>query len=214
MPVYDDALSRHIAATFAAEDAALRAAREDAEKGGLPPISIKPEEGRFLHLLARACGARNAVEIGTLGGYSAIWIARGLAPGGRLVTLEASPAHAAVARRTLERAGLGAVVEVVEGDAHATLPAVARRGPFDFCFIDAEKTGYDAYLDWALANVRAGGAIAAHNAFRGGDLLDERARDADTEAVRAVIARFAREPRLCATIFPAGDGTLAGIVVA
>ncbi len=214
MTAYDDALSGYIAATFAVEDDALHGAREAAVRAGLPAISIKPEEGRFLELIARACGARRAVEIGTLGGYSGIWIARGLALGGRLITLDASAAHAAVAREAFARAGLADRVEVIVGDAHRTLDEIAPRGPFDFCFIDAEKTGYGAYLDWALANVRVGGAIAAHNAFRGGDLLDERVRDADTEAVRAVAARFASEPRLCATIFPAGDGTLVGIVVA
>jgi caffeoyl-CoA O-methyltransferase len=174
---------------------------------------VKPEEGRFLEFAARACGARLAVEIGTLGGYSGIWIARGLAPGGRLITLEASEAHAAVARGAFERAGVADRVEVVVGDAHATLRSITPRGPFDLCFIDAEKTGYPDYLEWALANVRTGGVIAAHNAFKGGALLDPSARDADTDAVRAVNERFARHPRLVATIFPAGDGTVVGVVV-
>jgi caffeoyl-CoA O-methyltransferase len=212
MVTYDDALSRHIAERFAREDDALRAAREDAERSGLAPISIKAEEGRFLQLAALCCGARAAVEIGTLGGYSGIWIARGLAPDGRLVTLEANAAHAEVARRSFARAGLAERIDILVGDAHAALPPLASRGPFDFCFIDAEKTGYDAYLDWALANVRPGGVIAAHNAFRSGDLLDESVRTADTVAMRAVNERFAREPRLVSTIFPAGDGTVFGVV--
>lgn len=240
MSVYNDEFARYTAALFAAEDDALRAAREESARAGLPAISIQPEEGRFLGLLARAVGARRAVEIGTLGGYSAIWIARGLAPGGRLITIDASSKHAAVARASLARAGfatgasagasaasasrggseaaataavtLGVTVDVREGNAHQLLPKLAADGPFDFCFIDAEKTGYDAYLTWALANVRAGGAIAAHNAFRGGDLLHAAKNDADTAAIRAVSERFAREPRLAATIFPAGDGTLFGIV--
>jgi len=227
MSVYNDEFARYTAALFAAEDDALRAAREESARAGLPAISIQPEEGRFLGLLARAVGARRAVEIGTLGGYSAIWIARGLAPGGRLITIDASSKHAAVARANLARAGLApggsaardsasgvafVSVEVREGNAHQLLPKIAAEGPFDFCFIDAEKPGYDAYLTWALANVRAGGAIAAHNAFRGGDLLDASKTDADTAAIRAVNERFAREPRLDATIFPAGDGTLFGIV--
>ena len=173
---------------------------------------MKPEEGRFLELLARACGARLAVEIGTLGGYSGIWIARGLAPGGRLLTLEASEHHAGVARRAFERAEVADRVEILVGDAHQSLPRIAPRGPFDFCFIDAEKTGYPAYVDWALAHVRPGGVIAAHNAFRGGALLDPSVRDSDTDAVRATNERFARDPRLVATIFPAGDGTVIGIV--
>jgi len=214
MALYNDELAAYIRDRFAAEDAALRAAREESERAGLPAISINPEEGRFLELLARAVGARRAVEIGTLGGYSAIWIARGLASGGRLITIEANPKHAEVARANLVRAGLDAArVEVRVGDAHEALRAAARDGPFDFCFIDAEKTGYSAYLDWALANVRAGGAIAAHNAFCFGQLLDPAKDDADLAAIRAVNDRFAREPRLASSIFPAGDGTVFGIVL-
>ncbi|MFN0152529.1 MAG: O-methyltransferase [bacterium] len=211
MAVYNDEFARYTTALFAAEDDALRAAREESLRAGLPAISIQAEEGRFLGLLARAVGARRAVEIGTLGGYSAIWIARGLAPGGRLITIDASSKHASVARANVARAGLDCV-EVREGNAHQLLPKLTAEGPFDFCFIDAEKVGYDAYLTWALANVRVGGAIAAHNAFRGGELLEAAKADADTVAMRAVNERFAREPRLAATIFPAGDGTLFGIV--
>jgi caffeoyl-CoA O-methyltransferase len=206
-------LSRHIAGLFAGEDGALRAAREEAPRRGLPEISVKPEEGRFLQLAARACGARLAVEIGTLGGYSGIWIARGLAPGGHLLTLEVNERHAAVARDAFERAGVADRVDVLLGDAHETLGRIAARGPFDFCFIDGEKTGYPAYLDWALAHVRVGGVIAAHNAFKQGALLDPAARDADVLAVRATNERFAKDPRLIATIFPAGDGTVIGVVV-
>ncbi len=226
MTVYNDEFARYTAALFAAEDDALRAARNESARAGLPAISIQAEEGRFLGLLARAVGARRAVEIGTLGGYSAIWIARGLAPGGRLITIDASSKHAAVARANVARAGFapsggaavassagaGVSIDIREGDAHQLLPKLTAEGPFDFCFIDAEKVGYDAYLTWALANVRAGGAIVAHNAFRGGDLLNAAKVDADTVAMRAVNERFAREPRLAATIFPAGDGTLFGIV--
>lgn len=191
----------------------MRAAREEAPRRGLPEISIKAEEGRFLQLAARACAARLAVEIGTLGGYSGIWIARGLVSGGRLLTLEANAHHAEVARDGFVRAGLADRVEVLLGDAHETLERIAPSGPFDFCFIDAEKTGYPAYLDWALAHVRPGGVIAAHNAFKGGALLDPAVRDADVEAVRATNERFARDPRLVATIFPAGDGTVIAVVV-
>jgi caffeoyl-CoA O-methyltransferase len=213
MTVYDDRFAAHIAERFAAEDDALARARAESEAAGLPLISIRAEEGRFLQLLARAVGARRAVEIGTLGGYSAIWIARGLASGGRLISLELSERHAEVARANVARAGLAETVEIRVGDAHASLAALSGAGPFDFCFIDANKTGYDAYLTWALANVRAGGAIAAHNAFRGGDVLDETKQDADTLAVRAILARFAREPRLASSVFPAGDGTVFGIVL-
>lgn len=213
MATYNDAFSQYITQLYAQEDAALRAAREDSPMHGLPAISIKPEEGRFLQFVVRAAGVKKAVEIGTLGGYSGIWIARGLAPGGKLITLERSDKHAAVAREHFQRAGVADRVEVRVGDAHQTLPKVAAEGPFDFCFMDADKSGYDVYLTWALANVRAGGLIAAHNAFRGGDVLNSPGRDADTDAVRAASERFAREPRLLSTIFPAGDGTVIGVVV-
>lgn len=212
MTTYNDTFSQYITDLFAAEDGALHTAREESPKRGLPAISIQPEEGRFLQFVVRASGVKKAVEIGTLGGYSGIWIARGLAPGGKLITLEQSEKHAAVAREHFLRAGVGDRVEVRVGDAHQTLPKVAAEGPFDFCFMDADKSGYDAYLTWALTNVRPGGLIAAHNAFRGGDVLNKRGRDADTDAVRAANERFAREPRLLSTIFPAGDGTVIGVV--
>jgi caffeoyl-CoA O-methyltransferase len=153
------------------------------------------------------------VEIGTLGGYSGTWLARGLRADGRLITLELEPHHAAVARDHFAVAGVGEKVEVRVGNAHHLLPTLADEGPFDFCFIDAEKTGYDAYFDWALANVRPGGVIAAHNAFRGGALLDENDNSHDADHMRRFNLRFAREPRLLSIVFPAGDGTLAGVVV-
>ena len=213
MPVYSDQISQYITALFAEEDAALRAAREDSPRRGLPAISIKPEEGRFLQFVVRAANVKTAVEIGTLGGYSGIWIARGLAPGGKLITLERSDKHAAAAREHFERAGVADRVEIRTGDAHHTLGKLAAEGPFDFCFIDADKTGYDSYLTWALAHVRPGGLVAAHNAFRNGAVVDRRDRDAETEAVRATNERFSREPRLLSTIFPGGDGTVIGVVV-
>jgi predicted O-methyltransferase YrrM len=180
----------------------------------MPPIAISAAQASFMQILLKATKARNVVEVGTLGGYSAIWTARGLAPDGRLITIEANPKHAEVARANLARAGFGAArVEVRVGDAHEVLSAVAREGPFDVCFIDAEKAGYGAYLDWALANVRAGGVIAAHNAFKGGDLLDPTKNDADVAAIRTVNDRFARDPRVASSIFPAGDGTVFGIVL-
>lgn len=209
---YDDAHARYFAELFAPHDAVLQYIYANIPRRGLPAITIQPEEGRFLQFLARACGARLAVEIGTLGGYSGTWLARGLLPGGRLITLEKEPHHAEVAREHFALAGLSERVEVRLGDAHELLPALAAEGPFDFCFIDAEKRGYDAYLDWALANVRPGGVIAAHNAFRQGAVIDPQNEEPDTLAIRAFIRRWAAEPRLLSTIYPAGDGTLIGIV--
>ncbi len=241
---YDDACARYITEHFARHDAALQHIYDNIPRRGLPAITIQPEEGRFLQFLVRTCGARLAVEIGALGGYSGTWavcrklcnsacrrgsesrayeithksanrrtwLARGLLPGGKLITLEKEPQYAAVAREHFALAGLSDRVEVRLGDAHALLPALAAEGPFDFCFIDAEKHGYEAYLTWALANVRPGGVIAAHNAFRHGAVLDPLNTEADTLAMRAFTRRWAAEPRLLGTIYPAGDGTLVGIV--
>jgi predicted O-methyltransferase YrrM len=213
MPIYNDQLSDYITQNFAQPDAALQQILVNIPARGLPTIAIKPEEGRFLQFLVRANGSRRALEIGTLGGYSGSWIARGLPADGKLITLELEPHHAEVAREHFALSGVAGRVEVRVGNAHDLLPGLAAEGPFDFCFIDAEKTGYDAYLDWALANVRPGGIIAAHNAFRGGALLDQSANAPDVDFMRHFNLRFAAEPRLLSIIFPAGDGTLAGVVL-
>jgi len=212
--IYDDVHSRYITDLFAVEDEALRGVAARAAQAGLPGISIKPEEGRFLQVLVRACGARKALEIGTLGGYSGTWIARGLAPGGRLITLEKEAHHAEVARQTFAQAGVADRVEVRLGDAHVLLETLAGEGPFDFVFIDAEKPGYASYLDWALENLCPGGVVAAHNAFRKGSVAGDAPPDDYTALMRAFNRRFASEPRLLTTIFPAGDGTLVGVKLA
>lgn len=213
MTTYNLALAQYITDYFAVEDAALRQIYTDIPKRGLPAITIRAEEGKFLQFLTRACGARKAVEIGTLGGYSGTWIARGLMPGGKLITLEVEPRHAEVAREHFVLAGVAEHVEVRVGNAHETLPRLASEGPFDFCFIDAEKKGYNAYLDWALTHVRAGGIVCAHNAFWHGNILNPDNHESDTEIMRAFNRRWAAEPRLLSTIFPAGDGMLIGVVV-
>jgi caffeoyl-CoA O-methyltransferase len=212
MTIYNAAHAHYITTHFAQPDAVLQHVYDAIPKRGLPAITIKPEEGRFLQFLARANGARRAVEIGTLGGYSGIWLARGLPAAGKLITLEMEARHADVAREHFALAGLSERVEVRLGNAHHLLPALSAEGPFDVCFIDAEKTGYGAYLDWALTNVRPGGVIAAHNAFRNGALIDEHNTDPDNVYMRAFNQRFATEPRLLSTIYPAGDGMLIGIV--
>src|SRR3954447_4644298 len=139
---------------LAPDDDALAGARRASDEAGLPSIAVSPTQGKLLTVLARAIGARRILEIGTLGGYSTIWLARGLAPGGRLVTLEYSPKHADVARSNLARAGLGDVVEVRVGRALDTLPALAAEEPFDLVFVDADKAPYAEYLDWALRLTR------------------------------------------------------------
>ena len=183
---------------------------------GLPPINIGPMEGRLLEFLVRSCGAKKAVEIGTLGGYSAMWIARALPPHGRLYTLEAEPKHAAVAEASLAEAGLSRIVSVMVGDAAESLKKLEKLGPFDFCFIDADKTGYPKYLRWAAKNLRSGGIVAADNAFLFGKvhLKPEDAGD-DAAAVRAMrdfLHHLADESEFvsCAMI-PTGEGLAVGI---
>lgn len=213
MTNYNDTLSQYITDLFAKQDDAQRRALEDSPKHGLPAISVKPEEGKFLQVLVSSCNAVKAVEIGTLGGYSGIWIARGLAPGGKLITLEREQKHADVARAHFAAAGVADRVEIRIGDAHESLKSLTAESPFDFVFIDAEKSGYPFYFDWALANVRVGGVIAAHNAFRNGSVAGVGAPDEDTEAMRAFNRRVANEPRVLSTIYPAGDGTVVAVKV-
>jgi caffeoyl-CoA O-methyltransferase len=175
-----------------------------ATRAGLPAIQVSPLDGTFLRWLVRLVGASRAVEIGTLAGYSAAWIAGGLAEGGKLFTVEVSAKHADVARQNLESAGLGERVEVMQGEGAAMLPRLAQLGPFDFVFIDADKPGYLTYLEWAANNLRSGGLLAAHNAFRGGGTLNP-----ETEADHALDAfnrTLSADIRLDAFILPLGDG--------
>ena len=213
MTIYNDQISQYISSLFAVEDEALRKAREDSPKRGLPSISIKPEEGRFLQFLVRACGAKIAVEIGTLGGYSGTWIGRGLLPGGKLYTLDKDSKHAAVAQEHFAAAGLEGTVEILIGDAHHSLLEIKKLGPFDFVFIDADKHGYPAYFDWAIENVRPGGIIAAHNVFRKGTVVCKGQDDEHSELMREFNQQVADEKRLVSTIYPAGDGTLISVKI-
>jgi len=213
MTIYNDQISQYISSLFADEDEALRMAREDSPKRGLPSISIKPEEGRFLQFLVRACGAKIAVEIGTLGGYSGTWIGRGLLPGGKLYTLDKDSKHAAVAQEHFAAAGLEGTVEILIGDAHHSLLEIKKLGPFDFVFIDADKHGYPAYFDWAIENVRPGGIIAAHNVFRKGSVVGKGQDDEHSELMREFNQQVANEERLVSTIYPAGDGTLISVKI-
>ena len=214
MTIYNDTISQYITDLFASQDEALRQVLEDSPKKGLPAISIKPEEGRFLQLLVRASGGRQALEIGTLGGYSGIWIARGLAPGGKLITLEKEPKHADVAREHLKAAGVADQVEIRIGNAHDSLAELNHHPPFDFVFIDADKTGYGAYFDWALEHVRVGGLIVAHNAFRNGEVVNADTTQADTISIQSFNKRVADESRVISTIFPGGDGALVAVKIA
>jgi predicted O-methyltransferase YrrM len=210
---YNDQLSQYINDLFARQDDILNQIRENIPIQGLPAISIQPEEGLFLQFLVKAIGAKKVIEIGTLGGYSGVWLARGLSPGGKLITLEKEPQHAAVAREHFHSAGLQDIVEVRVGVAVNILMQLTIDGPFDFVFIDADKSGYPVYLDWAIENLRIGGIVAAHNAFRSGSIIDPTNLDETTEEIRKFNQRVASEPRLLSTIFPAGDGTVIGVKI-
>jgi len=182
-------------------DAALAATLEASDAAGLPKINVADNQGKFLMLLAKVRGARNILEIGTLGGYSTIWLARALPANGRLITLEAVPTHARVARENVERAGLGNLVEVRLGRALETLPQLATegRGPFDFVFIDANKSDYPDYFKWSLKLARPGTVIVADNVVRHGAVLDKKTRDADVNGIQRFLELVSSEPRVNAT---------------
>jgi predicted O-methyltransferase YrrM len=191
----------YLAAQLVPSDDALEAALAASAAAGLPAHHVSPAQGRLLHLLARLCGARAILEIGTLGGYSAIWLARALPPGGRLVTLEASPERAEVARANLTRAGVADRVELRVGPALESLPALAAQapGPFDLVFIDADKPSTPDYVDWALALARPGSLLVLDNVVRDGAVADPASPDPSVQGVRRAIERLGAEPGVVAT---------------
>ena len=206
---------------FVGDDAALDAALAASEKAGLPAIAVSPTHGKLLHLLAKLQGAKRILEIGTLGGYSTIWLARALPAGGKLITLEYVAKHAEVARANIKRAGLADKVEVRVGPALATLPLVASEagGPFDVVFIDADKPNNPAYLEWALKLTRKGSLIIGDNVVREGRVVDAKSKDASIQGVRRFNELLAAEPRVTATaIQTVGvkgyDGLAIGLVTA
>jgi len=191
-----EAVDEYLAGALVGEDAALDAALRASEEAGLPAIAVSPLQGRLLNLLARVQGARAILEIGTLGGYSTIWLARALPADGRLVSLEAEPHYAEVARANVARAGLGGLVEIRVGPALETLPEV--EGPFDLVFIDADKRTTPAYFEAALERSRPGGLIVGDNVVRGGALLA--GEDPSSEGMRRFVDLLAAEPRVEATV--------------
>jgi predicted O-methyltransferase YrrM len=195
------AVDRYICEKLVPGDAALEAALLASSAAGLPEIHVSPNQGKLLQLLAQSHGAQSILEIGTLGGYSTIWLARALPAGGRLVTLEYDPGHAAVARANLARAGLGAVTELRVGRAQDTLPLLASEGagPFDLVFIDADKPAYPEYFAWALKLTRKGSLIIADNVVRNGVVADPATADPAVLGVRRMYELASREPRVSAT---------------
>jgi predicted O-methyltransferase YrrM len=183
---------------FSLNDPVLQAALDASRAGGLPEISVSPAQGRLLQVLAKGAGARMILEIGTLGGYSAICRARALPPGGRLITLEVDPSHAAVARANIARAGFSDVASVIVGPALETLSTLT--GPFDVIFIDADKPSYPEYLSWAVRLARQGTIIIADNVVRDGAITDANSDDPRVQGMRRFLRMLAGEPRVTATV--------------
>lgn len=215
-----DAVDAFVEETLVPDDEALRGALDAAVAAGLPQIQVSPPQGKLLQMLARLQGARTVLEFGTLGGYSTILLARALPEGGRLITLEANAEYAEVARGSIERAGLGEVVDLRVGPALETLPAleVEGAGPFDLTFIDADKVNTPSYFAWALERSRPGSLIVADNVVRGGTLAESASADPATQAQRQLHATLANEPRVTATTIQTvgskgHDGFTVGLVL-
>jgi len=196
------AVDSYIADLFLVPDPALEAALASSAAAGLPAISVSPTQGKLLHMLARVQGARRILEIGTLGGYSTIWLARALPADGRLISLEVDPKHAEVAQTNLDRAGLSSAVEIRLGPALDTLPKLVSegRGPFDLIFIDADKPGYADYLKWSLKLARQGTLIIADNVVRKGAVADSGSKDENVQGIRKFNEALAAEKRVTTTV--------------
>jgi len=207
-------IDRYIEERFAPQDEALEAAVRESRRAGLPEIQVSPNEAKLLQLLAEMVGAGRILEVGTLGGYSAIHFGRALPEDGTLVSLEIDERHAEVARENVERAGLSDKVEIRVGDARELLARIAENdeGPFDVVFIDADKGGYPEYLEWALKLTRPGSLILGDNTVRGGSILDP--QDDSAEATNEFNERIAGDPRLSAIVLPILRERIDGLTIA
>lgn len=194
----DDYLTR----LFVPSDSVLNAALQTSNEAGLPPINVSPTQGKLLYILAQVCQARSILEIGTLGGYSTIWLARALPKDGRLVTLESNSKHAEVAQANIERADLSDIVEVRVGEALTTLPQLSAENIalFDLVFIDADKQNAPAYFEWSLKLTWRGGLIITDNVIRNGAVIDTASDDINVQGVRQLNALVAAEPRVLGTV--------------
>jgi predicted O-methyltransferase YrrM len=209
------AVDRYIDDVLVAPDEALSAALAASARAGLPPIAVSPSQGKLLHLMARAQSARRILEIGTLGGYSTIWLARALPEDGKLITLEADSKHAEIAGANIARAGLDRRVDLKLGEALKTLPLLAAEAPFDFTFIDADKPNNANYFSWALKLSRRGSLIVVDNVVRDGEIVKASSRDPSVRGVRRLFDLIAAEPRVSATaIQTVGSKGYDGLVVA
>jgi len=196
------AVDSYITGLFLPPDPALEAALASSAAAGLPTINVSPTQGKLLHVLARAQGARRILEIGTLGGYSTIWLARALPADGRLISLEIDPKHAEVAHDNVVHAGLSSIVEIRLGPALDTLPKLVSegRGPFDLIFIDADKPGYADYLKWSVKLARMGTLIIADNVVRKGAVADAGSKDENVQGIRKFNEALATEKRVTTTV--------------
>jgi len=194
-------VDRYIGSALIPEDPVLEAALQASNDAGLPAIAVAPPQGKLLHLIARIHGAKSILEIGTLGGYSTIWLARALPACGRLITLEIDPKHAVVARANFARAGLADVIELRVGKAIESLPQLEKekRGPFDLVFIDADKVSIPEYFTWALKLSRPGTVIIVDNVIRKGAVADGASNDPSVQGVRRLNVMLGNEPRVTAT---------------
>jgi predicted O-methyltransferase YrrM len=195
-------VDKYFSESLLRSDPILESALETSVAAGLPAISVSPNQGKLLQMLAQIAGARSILEIGTLGGYSTIWMARGLRAGGRLITLEVDPKHAEVAQLNVARAGLRDVVDVRIGNAVEILPQLSaeRRGPFDLIFIDADKPNIPTYFEWALKLSRPGTLIVVDNVVRDGAVADPDSSDPSVQGVRRFIQLLGAESRASGTV--------------
>lgn len=209
-------IDSYVEGLFAPPDDALEAALDESRRAGLPEIQVSASQGRLLQFLVEITSTRQILEIGTLGGYSSIWLMRGMSSPGRfLLTLEINERHAKVARKNIERAGIDEEeFEIVVGDARESLPSFVNEElpPFDLIFIDADKEGYPEYLEWAMKLSRPGTLILADNAIRGGSVLDP--KDESARATREFNERLARDPRLTAIVLPLIRERIDGLAIA
>jgi caffeoyl-CoA O-methyltransferase len=209
------AVERYVWSTYAPEDAVLLEIRQRSAAAGLPDIQLTALDARHLEVLVRTAGARRAVEIGTLGGYSGVAILRGLTADGTLDTFELDAAHARVAEESFRKSGFAARARVHVGPALERLRGIEDRGPFDVCFIDADKTGYPDYLDWAARNLRSGGLVIGDNAFLFGEVGTPKSDPPSPalQAMRAFHERLASGREFRATVLPTGEGLAIGIKI-
>jgi caffeoyl-CoA O-methyltransferase len=207
----DGKIAEYVEQVFRPEDEVLREIRVRSTKAGLPEIQVGRLDGLLLEVLVRAVGAKRVVEIGTLGGYSGVCMLRGLGPEGRLYTCELSERNAEVARESFHLAGFANQATVYVGPALEILPELVGKGPFDVCFIDADKGGYPRYLEWAAENLRLGGIVLADNTFAWGGIVEN--KEPDPAALRTFNARLAADKRFRSTIIPTAEGLTMGVKV-